>query len=153
MNEPAAREGGCLCSAARYVAHGQPLRVNACHCTFCQKVSGAAFLVICVYAQGSVRFDEGALRVHEHVSDESGRRVHVHFCPRCGSSIANGFERFPGVWGLLAGGFDERGWITPERHFYTRSAQGHVRFPPGVDLYERFATRLDGGAEIPWRTT
>jgi hypothetical protein len=37
-----ALEGGCLCGAGRFRATEAPLRMLACHCTFCQKVTGSA---------------------------------------------------------------------------------------------------------------
>ena len=36
-------EGGCLCRDIRYRAVGLPLEAIVCHCTFCQRRTGAAF--------------------------------------------------------------------------------------------------------------
>ena len=32
--------GGCLCGAIRYQVQSVPLRTLACHCTFCQEMTG-----------------------------------------------------------------------------------------------------------------
>ena len=36
--------GGCLCGAKRYEIKGPILRSYTCHCNFCKKVTGAAFM-------------------------------------------------------------------------------------------------------------
>ena len=38
-------DGGCLCGDVRYQVAAAPLRVTICHCTFCQRFTGSAFLV------------------------------------------------------------------------------------------------------------
>lgn len=37
--------GGCVCGAIRYRLTQTPLFVHCCHCTYCQRESGSAFLV------------------------------------------------------------------------------------------------------------
>ena len=48
--------GGCLCGAVRYTVTGAPVRAVACHCKFCQRRTGSAFIV-------SIWFDEGNTRI------------------------------------------------------------------------------------------
>ena len=38
-------QGGCLCGTVRYRTVGRPERTTICHCTFCQRLTGSAFLV------------------------------------------------------------------------------------------------------------
>jgi hypothetical protein len=44
-NQREKHEGGCLCGNVRYVTHGSPRYQAVCHCTFCQRVTGSAYLV------------------------------------------------------------------------------------------------------------
>ena len=48
--------GGCLCGAVRYTVTGAPVRAVACHCKFCQRRTGSAFIV-------SIWFDEKDTRI------------------------------------------------------------------------------------------
>src|SRR5215831_18948106 len=46
--------GGCLCGEVRYKALSEPVRVTICHCTFCQRITGSAFLVEPVFRKEDV---------------------------------------------------------------------------------------------------
>lgn len=146
-------EGGCLCGALRYAATGEPLRVTICHCTFCQRVTGAAFLVEPIFKREDVTFAAVSASVYEHRSDGSGKRVSVHFCVRCGGHLMLSFERFAEVVGVFAGTFDDPNWFdrggAKSRHIFTRSAQKGVVLPAGIEIYEGHAMALDGTPNTP----
>ena len=129
-------EGGCLCGAVRYQALAEPLRTTICHCTFCQKLTGSAFLVEPIFRDEDLVFSGAAPKIYERRSDGSGKLVCVHFCGACGTSVCLRFERFPGVVGLCGGTFDDPNWFDrgPERcrHIFTRWAQQGVVLPAGV---------------------
>ena len=148
-----AHEGGCLCGAVRYEAAGEPMRVTICHCTFCQRVTGSAFLIEPIFKQGDVTFAGEASHTFEHRSDTSGKRVIVHFCARCGGHLMLSFERFAGVVGLFAGTFDNPNWFDrgpgKGRHIFIRSAQKGVVLPANVELYEAHAIAPDGRPNTP----
>lgn len=146
-------EGGCLCGDVRYRVTGDPLRVTVCHCTFCQRVTGTAFLVEPIIGQQNVALAGAPPKTYDHVSDGSGKRVTVNFCGRCGTALFYAFERFPDVLGLFAGTFDNPNWFERSpantRHIFTRSAQKGVVLPAGIKLYEAHATAVDGTANTP----
>lgn len=133
-------EGGCVCGAVRYVAHGDPERVTICHCTWCQRRTGSAFGVEAVFRPERVKLVGDAPRTYRHVSDESGRWLDQEFCSRCGNGIGFTLEAVPGVRTIAAGTFDDPSWLTSEkyafRHVYVRSAQDWSEIPDGVERYE-----------------
>jgi len=141
-------EGGCLCREVRYETTGDPIQTTVCYCTFCQKITGSAFLVEPIFAQSAVVFSGTPARSYDHRSDGSGKRVTVTFCGRCSTTLCLGFERFPGFLGLCGGTFDDPNWFDrgPERcrHLFTRSAQRGVVLPAGVPTYTEHWLRLDG---------
>ena len=141
-----------MCGTVRYAARGEPVRVTVCHCTFCQRLTGSAFLVEPIFERADVTFT-GAWRTFEHRSDGSGKRVSVHFCERCGAHLMLSFERFADVVGLCGGTFDDPNWFDrgpgKGRHIFIRSAQRGVVLPANVELYEAHAVAPDGSPNTP----
>ena len=141
-------EGGCLCGDVRYKTTAEPVRVTICHCKFCQRFTGSAYLVEPIFRKQDVTFLGITAKTYEHRSNSSHKRVTLNFCGRCGTTICLDLERFPNILGLCGGTFDDPDWFERGqgrcRHIFTRSAQKGVILPAGVELYEQHALRLDG---------
>ena len=146
-------EGGCLCRDIRYETTANPVWMTVCHCTFCQRLTGSAFLVEPIFRRDAVVFSGAAPRTYDHRSDGSGMRVSVNFCGSCGTTLYLGFQRFPDVLGLCGGTFDDPNWFDrgPEncRHIFTRSAQKGVVLPAGLPTFPEHAFGLDGTPNRP----
>jgi hypothetical protein len=146
-------EGGCLCGDTRYRTTAEPLRVTVCHCTFCQRFTGSAYLVEPIFNRNDVVFSGAPLKAYDHRSDSSHKRVTLRFCGRCGTTLYLDLERFPDILGLCGGTFDDPNWFERNaetcRHIFTRSAQVGVVLPPGLAIYREHALHLDGTANEP----
>jgi hypothetical protein len=133
-------EGGCVCGALRYVAHGDPERITICHCAWCQRRTGSAFGVEAVFKTERVTLRGDSLRTYRHISDESGRWLDQYFCSRCGTNTGITLEAAPGIRTIAAGTFDDPSWLKAEkykfRYVYLRSAQDWSDIPDGVERYE-----------------
>ncbi|KAI0448680.1 glutathione-dependent formaldehyde-activating, GFA [Xylaria acuta] len=94
------RTGSCLCGSIRVVVQGTPVSTNLCHCTSCQKFTGAAFASLAAFKTSEVTYSESEpsiMKTYEDTSSESGRIVKRKFCSRCGSPVCGvreGFEDF-----------------------------------------------------------
>jgi hypothetical protein len=145
---PGGHAGGCLCGAVRFRVTAEPLQTTICHCTFCQRLTGSAYLVEPIFKIQDVVLSGEAPKVYERRSEGSGKAVQVNFCGRCGTTIFLGFERFPTVLGICAGTFDDPNWFDRRpgkaRHIFTRHAQDGVVLPPGVEIYLDHAIALEG---------
>ena len=144
--------GGCLCGNVRYRTIGKPERTTICHCTFCQRLTGSAFLVEPVFLRTNVVIESGVVATYEHRSPDHGRTLTVNFCRDCGTHLSLLFERFPTLQGVCGGTFDNPNWFKPDRHIFTRSAVPWMVFPPGVTCFERHAMQTDGSPEAPWQS-
>lgn len=144
--------GGCLCGKMRYATEGQPLRVTICHCTFCQRLTGSAYLVEPIFRRDDV--DLAAMpKEFELKSTGSGKTVRVNFCGDCGTTLFLSFERFPEYIGVCAGTFDDPNWFDRGpgtcRHIFTQNAQAGVVLPAHVEIYPGHAIGLDGSPNSP----
>jgi hypothetical protein len=145
---PEFHEGGCLCGAVRFQAQGRPLRVLACHCTLCQRVTGSAFSVEPVFLKHKVRFT-GEPAHYEHRPPEHGRIMVFSFCGKCGNRIGLTLERFPQVQILYAGAFDDPTWLKPAAHIFTDSAVSWLKLPHDVNCFRRHMFEADGTGAKP----
>lgn len=154
-------EGGCLCGDIRFSAEGEPRRTIACHCTFCQRLTGGgAYLVESLYFRENVTFTGAELKTYTQRSDESGRALTLQFCDRCGTTLGMQLEWNPRTQTILAGCFDDPNWVRPELHLFTRSARKEVWLPSDAVCYQQHYLLADGSidpavsaieSDKPWR--
>lgn len=143
--------GGCLCGSVRFHATQPPLRTFACHCTFCQRVTGSSYFAESMYPKEAVMFNAGPLSTYEHLSDTSHKKIYVHFCPTCGTTVSLTFERWPDMRGIARGCYDDPNAVTVSSHIWTRSAQSGTVLPAEVDCFSQARMTLDGRAELAHR--
>jgi hypothetical protein len=140
--------GRCHCGAVAYEVVEPPACCAVCHCTNCQRISGSAFACNLVMAESSFRVTAGEIARVEWRAD-SGNSRWGDFCATCGSRIVHGSTPSNGMLSLRSGTLDDRSWLTPVAHIWTRSAQPWVTFgredltfettPPGwSELIARF---------------
>ena len=104
-----------------------------------------------MFPRHAVEFAGAAPLTHGHRSDGSGLRVDVRACPRCATTLALTFERFPDVCALLRGTLDDPDRFAIERRFFTRSAARGTLLPAGADCWAEYAVAPDGTPIAPTR--
>ena len=98
-------KGGCLCGAVRYTAEADPTSATICHCRDCQKFTGSVFAALVRVPKEAMTI-EGTLKTFTSLGG-SGNPILRHFCPECGSSIAEEPGTRPGMIILNVGTFDD----------------------------------------------
>jgi hypothetical protein len=126
--------GGCLCGAIKYTSPASPVLIALCHCTHCQKQSGAAFSINVAIPKGSLHFISGRTTVFEDKGN-SGLPVYRHFCSSCGSPIFSDVTATPELDWLKAGTLDDTSWLKPNANIWCVSAQNWVAYPEGVPKF------------------
>jgi hypothetical protein len=141
-------EGGCLCGKLRYKVDKKPSRATICHCKFCQRATGSAYLVEPICEASDFNVINGTPKTYTHTSDGSGKNVYIHFCDHCGTKLFLTFERFPEIVGAYGGTFDDPDWIDtpPEntKHIFLGTARKGTVIPPHVATFLEHATENDG---------
>jgi hypothetical protein len=135
---PAPLEGGCTCRQVRYRLASGPLFVHCCHCRWCQRETGSAFVLNAMIESDRVERLAGEPELVDTPS-QSGKGQLVARCPRCrvalwshyaGSGRAVSFVRVATL--------DEPDRLPPDIHIFTDSKQPWVVLPPGALAVEQF---------------
>lgn len=128
MSAGAPITGGCLCGACRYETAAAPLDVRTCHCTLCQKTTGAPF-----YARVRVPLDTVSMSgpIGWFHSSPPVRRG---FCTQCGTRLFS--ERAStNVIGLSMGSLDEPDRFSPTEHIWVSKKQAWLKFADDLPCY------------------
>ena len=123
----ASHKGGCLCGAIRYTVSAPITELRACHCTNCQKSSGAGGSVNAMIQSASFKLDKGSPKRFAGKAD-SGRTLFRFFCGDCGSPLYSQREISPEVMNIRAGTLDDSSGLKVTASIWTKSARswGHV---------------------------
>lgn len=116
-------EGGCHCGRIRYRASVDPEKVEICHCTDCQTLSGSAYRTVVPVEANSFELLRGAPKLYAKQADDGSTRMQA-FCPECGSPLYSAPpEGENGYFGIRVGTSDQRDRLVPKNQYWMRSAQ------------------------------
>ena len=131
MTERIAR---CACGSLALSCRGEPLRVSLCHCTDCQRRTGSAFGIAAFFDRTAVTLQSGMTRRFTRDSI-SGKPVHFHFCPDCGSSVYWEPERQPALVGVAVGSFADPAFPAPAQSVFTDCKHCWLYLPAGMPTF------------------
>jgi hypothetical protein len=134
-------EGGCDCGFLRYRMETTPLFVHCCHCTWCQRESGASFALNAMIEADRVTLLSGEPDVVDTPS-ASGKGQKIARCPRCRIAV---WSNYAGAGPVLrfvrVGTLDNPNLLPPDIHIFTSTKQSWVVLPQGTpfvpEYYER----------------
>jgi hypothetical protein len=137
----AALEGGCTCRAVRYRMTSAPLFVNCCHCTWCQRESGASFALNAMIEADRVVLLQGEPEV-VNTPSKSGKGQRITRCPACRIALWSNYAGAgDAVRFVRVGTLDEPDRLPPDIHIFTASKQAWVVLPPGMPSVEEYYDR------------
>jgi len=138
MTENGAHEGGCTCGQVRYRVEAAPLIVHACHCRWCQRETGSAFVINAVVEASHVPLLQGEVELIDTPS-ASGRGQKVARCPRCQVALWSHYPQAgPAVCFIRVGTLDNPDAFPPDVHIYTDSKQPWLTLPESARAYAEF---------------
>jgi hypothetical protein len=129
MNTPLT--GGCLCGAVRYTISVAITELRACHCTNCQKASGAGGSVNAAVPSSAFKLTQGTLKRHAGTAD-SGRTLYRYFCGDCGSPIYSQRATTPETMMVRAGTLDDSSGLRISTNIWTKSARSWDYIDPAT---------------------
>ena len=123
-------EGGCDCRTIRYRVAARPMFVHCCHCRWCQRETGSAFVLNALVERERVELLAGTPEVIVTPS-ESGRGQRIARCPTCRIALWSTYS-LPTIYFVRVGTLDDPDLAPPDIHIFTASKQRWVVLPPGA---------------------
>lgn len=128
---PAQLTGGCLCGAIRYTISTPLTELRACHCTNCQKASGAGGSVNAAVPSSAFKLTQGTPKRYAGTAD-SGRTLYRYFCGDCGSPIYSQRATTPEAMTVRAGTLDDSSGLKITTNIWTKSARSWDYIDPAT---------------------
>ena len=123
-------DGGCTCRHIRYRMTTTPMFVHCCHCTWCQRESGAAFALNALIEADRVALLQGDVDVVVTPS-ASGKGQKISRCPMCRVAVWSNYAGAGDVARFVrVGTLDEPWRLPPDVHIFTSTKQPWVVLPP-----------------------
>jgi hypothetical protein len=131
-------DGGCTCGAVRYRMTTAPLVVHCCHCRWCQRETGSAFVLNAMIESDRVQLLSGEVAIVATPS-QSGKGQRIARCPRCQVAV---WSHYAGAGDAIrfvrVGTLDEPDRLPPDVHIYTASKQPWVVLPSGTPAFAEY---------------
>ena len=141
QSELISAEGGCDCRALRYRLRRTPLFVHCCHCSWCQRESGASFALNAMVEADQVELLSGEPDWVDTPS-ASGKGQKIARCPVCRIAL---WSCYSGAGALVrfvrVGTLDDPAPFPPDIHIYTSSKQPWVVLAPDTPAVTEYYDR------------
>lgn len=128
--------GHCTCGHIHYHLSAMPLIVHCCHCTWCQRETGSAFIINAVIENAHLHLDHGSTETINTPS-ASGHGQQIRRCPHCRIALWSHY-RHPRLAFVRVGTLTHPDTCPPDVHIYTSTKQRWLTLPPDVPAYPEF---------------
>ena len=134
----ASYEGRCTCGQVRYRLTSMPMFVHCCHCRWCQRETGSAFVINALIEADRVELLDGEPEIVMTPS-ASGRGQKISRCPSCRVAVWSNYAGFGDeVRFVRVGTLLEPDRLPPDIHIFTASKQPWVVLPDDVPAVPEF---------------
>jgi hypothetical protein len=136
-------QGRCTCREIRYRLTSKPLFVHCCHCRWCQRETGSAFVINALIEADRVELIAGEPETIDTPS-ESGRGQKISRCPVCKVAVWSVYAGAgPKFRFVRVGTLEDPDACPPDIHIFTASKQPWVVLPEGVPAVPQYYRRAD----------
>jgi len=111
--------GGCYCGDITITGEVSSDKIMACHCTDCQKFSGAPFRAVAVIAADAVKIS-GTVTEFSKIAESGNERLQG-FCGKCGTHL---YAADPAktLFMIRTGCLDQHHELVPAKHIFGKFA-------------------------------
>ena len=134
-------DGGCDCRLVRYRLHRRPLFVHCCHCSWCQRESGASFALNAMIESEHVEL-LGGEPDWVNTPSASGKGQNIARCPACRIALWSCYSGAgPLVRFVRVGTLDAPAQFLPDIHIFTSTKQPWLVLSPGAPVVPEYYDR------------
>jgi hypothetical protein len=134
-------EGGCTCRHVRYRMTTAPMFVHCCHCTWCQRETGSAFVLNALIEADRVELLHGDVEVIDTPSN-SGKGQKISRCPQCKIALWSNYAGAGPLFRFVrVGTLDEARSIKPDIHIFTSTRQPWLILPSDAPAMPEYYDR------------
>jgi hypothetical protein len=134
QGEALMHEGGCLCGALRFKTGMDPEDTGYCHCTLCQKSTGAPVLAWASFPAECFQYITGTPTVYH--SSSWGQR---EFCGTCGTQICYRDSNGAGIIDVNIGSLDNPSSFPPRCHIFVKDKLPWMSLDDHLPQYQESA--------------
>jgi len=139
--ESISAEGGCDCRQVRYRLKRRPLFVHCCHCSWCQRESGASFALNAMIEADQVELLGGEPDWVDTPS-ASGKGQKIARCPTCRIAVWSCYSGAgPLVRFVRVGTLDQPAQFPPDIHIFTTTKQPWLVLTAGAPVVPEYYDR------------
>jgi hypothetical protein len=147
--------GRCSCGTVRYRIHAAPMIVHCCHCSWCQRETGSAFVVNALVEMSEVELLAEAPVIVDTPS-HSGRGQKIARCAQCHIALWSHYSTAGELAAFVrVGTLDDKSMLAPDVHIFTGSRQPWVVLADGKPSFEDYYPSPEGvwsdDARVRWR--
>ena len=134
--------GRCNCGEVRYRLLRKPMFVHCCHCTWCQREAGSAFVLNAMIETENVELLAGSPVRSERPSN-SGIGQSVFSCTACEVHLWSHFGGREQVAFVRVGSLENPALCPPDIHVFSSTKQPWVVLDERVPVMPEFYRRSD----------
>jgi hypothetical protein len=142
--------GGCLCGAVRFAAEPPTLFCCHCHCHWCRRAHGAAFVTWFGVSEAAFRLTSGEDALKWFASSEKSERG---FCTRCGTTMFFRSTFAPGEVHVALACADDAIDRKPQAHVFHEARVFWVKLGDDLPALDREHAALAKYQALPVRPT
>ena len=125
--------GGCFCGVVRYEVKREPSPLINCHCQFCRRFHGSAFVTVSPIPSDGFTIKTG----QEHIVELKHAQGSRNYCGNCGSRIFNRPKFTDEFVMLVVASLDEAPESKPIMHINTESKASWHEICDSLPQYPR----------------
>jgi hypothetical protein len=130
-------EGGCTCRGVRYRMTARAMITHCCHCRWCQRETGSAFVINAVVETSTLDVTGETETVD--TPSQSGNGQKIVRCPQCRVALWSHYMQAGNKLAFVrVGTLDDPDAVPPDVHIYTGSKQPWVQLPQDARVFEEF---------------